>query len=92
MLEISRTIGETANLHELDGVDVVFVARFPGQHLVNIDIAVGSRLPAFFTASGTAILSERVKRSSTLIWKWTSQRPEPDAKNQDELGSIFRPC
>ena len=57
LLDISRTIGETTNLHELDGVDIVFVARFPGKHLVNIDIAVGSRLPVFFTASGTAILS-----------------------------------
>lgn len=57
LLEMARTIGETANLHELDGADVVYIARFPGQHLVNIDIAVGSRLPAFFTASGTAILS-----------------------------------
>jgi IclR family transcriptional regulator, pca regulon regulatory protein len=57
LLDISRTIGETTNLHELEGAGVVFVARFPGRHLVNIDIAVGSRLPAYFTASGTAILS-----------------------------------
>ena len=47
LLDISRTIGETTNLHELDGADVVFIARFPGQHLVNIDIAVGRRLPAY---------------------------------------------
>ena len=58
--------GETTNLHELDGHEVVFVARFPGAHLINIDIVIGSRLPTFFTASGTAILSalpeeERVK-------------------------------
>ena len=57
LLEISRQLGETANLHELDGHEIVFVARFPGQHLFNVDIVVGSRLPAFFTASGTAILS-----------------------------------
>jgi len=57
LLDISRSIGETTNLHELDGHEIVFVARFPGQHLVNIDIVVGSRLPALFTASGTAILS-----------------------------------
>jgi IclR family pca regulon transcriptional regulator len=57
LLEISRSLGETTNLHELDGPEIVFVARFPGRHLVNIDIVVGSRLPAFFTASGTAILS-----------------------------------
>lgn len=57
LLEISRSLGETTNLHELDGAEIVFVARFPGQHLFNVDIVVGSRLPTFFTASGTAILS-----------------------------------
>jgi len=57
LLDISRTLGETTNLQELDGHEIVFVARFPGHHLVNIDIAVGSRLPTYFTASGTAILS-----------------------------------
>jgi len=66
LLEISRTLGETTNLQELDGHEIVFVARFPGHHLVNIDIAVGSRLSAYFTASGTAILSrlpDAVRRS-----------------------------
>lgn len=57
LLEISRTVGETINLHELDGADIVYVARFPGKHLINVDIMVGSRLPAALTASGTAILS-----------------------------------
>jgi len=57
LLEISRSLGETTNLHELDGSEFVLVARFPGQHLFNIDIVVRSALPAFFTASGTAILS-----------------------------------
>lgn len=58
LLEMSRTLGETTNLHELTGHDIVFVGRFPGQHLINLDIVVGARLPALFTASGTAILSQ----------------------------------
>ena len=57
LLDISRTLGETCNLQELDGHEIVFVARFPGKHLVNIDFAVGYRLPAVFTASGRAMLS-----------------------------------
>lgn len=57
LLEISRHLGETTNLLELDGHEIVFVARFPGKHLVNIDIVVGARLPAMFTAAGIAILS-----------------------------------
>ncbi|MFT4063774.1 IclR family transcriptional regulator [Paraburkholderia sp.] len=65
LLDISRRLGETTNLLELDGHEIVFVARFPGQHLVNIDIVVGARLPAMFTAAGIAILSrlseERVR-------------------------------
>jgi len=57
LLDISRTVGETINLHELDGTDIVYLARFPGKHLINVDIMVGTRLPAVLTASGTAILS-----------------------------------
>ena len=57
LLDISKSVGETMNLHELDGTDIVYMARFPGQHLINVDIMVGSRLPAVLTASGTAILS-----------------------------------
>ena len=58
LLEISRSLGETCNLQELDGHDIVFLARFPGKHLINVDFAVGYRLPAVFTASGRAILSK----------------------------------
>jgi DNA-binding IclR family transcriptional regulator len=57
LLEISKMVGETVNLHELDGGDIVYLLRFPGKHLINVDIMVGSRLPAVLTASGTAILS-----------------------------------
>ncbi len=57
LLDLSRSVGETVNLLKLDGNDVVYLARFPGQHIINIGIAVGRRLPALFTASGTAILS-----------------------------------
>ena len=65
LLDISRQLGETTNVQELDDHEIVFVARFPGRHLVNIDIVVGARLPAMFTASGIAMLSrlpeERVR-------------------------------
>jgi IclR family pca regulon transcriptional regulator len=57
LLDISRTLGETSNLQELDGHEIVFIARFPGKYLVNVDFAVGYRLPAIFTASGRAMLS-----------------------------------
>jgi IclR family pca regulon transcriptional regulator len=55
---MTHALGETSNLQELDGHEIVFLARFPGRHLVNVDFAVGSRLPALFTASGRAMLSK----------------------------------
>jgi IclR family pca regulon transcriptional regulator len=57
LLDLSRTVGETVNMHKLDGADIVYVARFPGRHLINVQIMVGTRLPAVLTASGTAMLS-----------------------------------
>ena len=58
LLDIAHTLGETSNLQELDGHEIVFLARFPGRHVLNLDFAVGSRLPAVYTASGRAILSK----------------------------------
>ena len=75
LLDISRTLGETTNLQELDGSDIVFVARFPGRHLVNVDFAVGSRLPAVFTASGTAILSRLAPAERLALLQRTPLNP-----------------
>ncbi|NKJ51218.1 IclR family transcriptional regulator [Burkholderia sp. SG-MS1] len=67
LLDISRHLGETTNLQEIDGKEIVFVARFPGRHLFNVDIALGARLPALFTASGTAILSRLPEKQLKAI-------------------------
>ncbi|WP_377805124.1 IclR family transcriptional regulator [Azospirillum sp. A29] len=75
LLDISRSVGETTNLQELDGAEIVFVARFPGKHLVNIEFMVGSRLPAYYTASGTAILSRLSEEEREEILARTDLRP-----------------
>ena len=75
LLDISRTLGETSNLQELDGHEIVFLARFPGKHLVNVDFAVGYRLPAVFTASGRAMLSRLDAAQRREIVRATPLRP-----------------
>jgi IclR family pca regulon transcriptional regulator len=55
---LNRRCGETVNLMELEGDEIVYVARFPSLHAVSVDLHVGSRLPAFCTAAGRAILSQ----------------------------------
>ena len=54
---LNRITGETVNLMELEGREIIYVARFPSLHPVSVDLHVGSRLPAFCTAAGRAILA-----------------------------------
>lgn len=75
LLDISRTLGETANLQELDGHEIVFLARFPGQHLINVDFGVGFRLPAVYTASGIAILSKLTEAQRWDVVRATALTP-----------------
>jgi IclR family pca regulon transcriptional regulator len=75
LLDISHQLGETSNLQELDGNEIVFLARFPGKHLVNVDFAVGYRLPAVFTASGRAMLSKLSRAERRAIIDSTPMEP-----------------
>ncbi|WP_051237455.1 IclR family transcriptional regulator [Ottowia thiooxydans] len=72
--ELSTTFNETVNLQELDHTEIVLIARVVSPHLLNVRVAVGSRLPTFCTASGTAILAslptahrDRVLADSKLV-------------------------
>ena len=55
---LNRKTGETVNLTEMEGPEIVYVARFPSLHAVSVDLHVGSRLPAYCSAAGRAILSK----------------------------------
>lgn len=54
---LNRRTSETVNLMELEGDEIVYVARWPSLHAVSVDLHVGSRLPAWCTAAGRAIFS-----------------------------------
>lgn len=49
---------ETACLVVLDGLDSLFVAKVETTHLVRLVTSVGSRLPAFASASGRVLLAD----------------------------------
>ncbi|TYC48339.1 helix-turn-helix domain-containing protein [Rhodobacterales bacterium] len=57
LMHLSKTTEETVNLTVLDGTDIVFVSRFMSRHMLNNDVVIGTRLPAFCTAPGRALLS-----------------------------------
>ena len=57
LLHLSRETEEAVNLTLPDGPEIVFAARFMSRHMLNTDVVVGTRMPAFCTAPGRAILS-----------------------------------
>ncbi|WP_077967561.1 IclR family transcriptional regulator [Ensifer adhaerens] len=57
LLHLSKATEETVNLTVLDDTDIVFVSRFMSRHVLNNDVITGTRLPAYCTAPGIAILS-----------------------------------
>lgn len=54
---LNRACKETCSLAEPDGLDMVYVSRFPAHKEMFVNMPVGMRIPMFCTASGRAILS-----------------------------------
>lgn len=67
LAECNQRCEETVNLTELDGAEVVYVARFPSRHAVSVDVLLGTRLPAYCTAPGRAILSQLPEQKALAI-------------------------
>lgn len=57
LLDAHKRTDETFNLTELDGTDVIYVSRFPSRKVISVGLVLGSRLPAFCTAPGRAMLA-----------------------------------
>lgn len=55
--ELNRNTGESCNLLEPCGSDMVYVARFASHKEISIHVPLGQRLPMYCTAAGRAFLS-----------------------------------
>jgi DNA-binding IclR family transcriptional regulator len=56
LIEFSRRIGETVNMAQLSGSDIVYVVRLPCQRTSFAATILGRRLPALVTSSGRAMV------------------------------------
>ncbi|MGW9333514.1 IclR family transcriptional regulator [Bosea sp. NPDC055594] len=57
LMHLSKETEETVNLTMLDGTDIIFVSRFLSRHVLHTDVIIGSRMPAYCSAPGIAMLS-----------------------------------
>lgn len=54
---LNRTTEETISLTVLDDTEIIYLSRYLSPNVLDTDVIVGSRLPAFCTAGGLALLS-----------------------------------
>jgi IclR family pca regulon transcriptional regulator len=57
MEEVAANLHESCSVAVLDGVDIVYVARVPTKRIMTVNLAVGSRLPAYCTSLGRVLLA-----------------------------------
>lgn len=86
LVEIADHTRESASLGVLDGTEVVYAARVPVRRIMSINVSVGTRVPAYATSMGRALLAwsprERVDAviAETSFEKLTSTTIDnPDA-------------
>lgn len=75
LLDLSRATEEAVSLTVLDGTEIVYVARLLSRHMLNTNVVVGSRLPAYCTAPGIAMLAALPRAEARAILKASDRRP-----------------
>lgn len=58
MGRLVHDLRESSSLSVLDGTDVVYVVRMPTRRIMTINLAVGTRLPAYATSMGRVLLAQ----------------------------------
>lgn len=54
---LSQTLGESASLAILDGMDILYIARTETRRILAVDLSIGARLPAWCTSMGRVLLA-----------------------------------
>ena len=73
--ELRDSVNEAVNMSLLDGTEIVYVARLLSDHLITLRLYVGSRLPAYATSMGRAILAFLPEREAESILEKSDLRP-----------------
>ena len=55
--ELVEQVHESSSVSELDGGDVVYIARVPTKRIMTVTISVGTRFPAYATSMGRVLLA-----------------------------------
>ncbi|AOO82585.1 IclR family transcriptional regulator [Bosea vaviloviae] len=67
LMHLSKETEETVNLTMLEDTEIIFVSRFLSRHVLNTDVIIGTRMPAYCTAPGIAMLSRLPEAEALAI-------------------------
>lgn len=74
LLDLSRATEEAVSLTMLDDTEIVYLSRLLSRHVLNTNVQVGSRLPAYCTAPGLAMLSRLPRAEAKRILDRSDRR------------------
>lgn len=57
--ELVEQVRESSSVCELDGEEVVYIARVPTKRIMTVTISVGTRFPAYATSMGRVLLADQ---------------------------------
>lgn len=89
LVHLMNETGESTSIAQLDGSDIVYVARVAVPKLVTLSVTIGTRFPALATSLGKVLLADlapeeldevlAVPSRSGIVPRWKPDRPEIDA-------------
>lgn len=74
LLDLSRATEEAVSLTMLDDTEIVYLSRLLSRYMLNTNVQVGSRLPAYCTAPGLAMLSRLPRAEARRVLERSDRR------------------
>lgn len=95
LMRVAERTGESASLAQLDGIDVVYVARVHVRRVLSLNVDVGTRLPVHATSMGrvlaayaeSTIVDRVVEAGLPRLTEWTVTDP---VEFRDRLHDVRR--
>lgn len=88
LLALNRYSGETVNMAEPDGADVVYVARFATALHATVHMPIGRRLPMYCTSAGRALLSVLPSQHARMLLE-SAPRPKINRDTITDVEAIM---
>ncbi len=75
LIQARGEYGETFNLAVLDGTDILYIDRVKTKKILDINLEIGSKLPAFCTSMGRVLLAALPRATAHLLLERSVRTP-----------------